>query len=757
MAAACLALLLILFLPLVAPPLVSSGGIFTGAGVAEAAELLFSENFETGAPTWMINAGVWGIGVPTSGPGAAHQGTSVAATNLSGDYPDETDSRLISPALNLPAIGLNEVILLRFWQWYSYAYADRGSVDVSVWNGSAWGGWEHVADPAPGSNSSDWSWVGVDLSVYAGKRVRLAFSHWSASSGASSGWYIDEVAIWRMASSWIGQEGFENGWKDWYTDKGVWQIGVPSSGPSAAHEGTSVAATNLSGDYPDETDSRLISPPVFLPAIGANEVILLRFWQWYSYAYADGGSVDVSVWNGSAWGGWQHVADPAPGSSSSDWSRTDVELTAYAGKRIRVAFSHWSASSGASSGWYIDEVKFEFGDSDNDGMPDSWETIYFGNLSRDGTGDWDGDGLSDLLECQMQTNPKLKDTDGDGMQDGWEVKYGLQPLVKDDAGDLDQDGYTNYQEYLFGTLPNSKTSQPIALGPDFNVNLLTDYTVFRPSKGLWFGKDPQNAAGFSKAWGTSGDIPVTGDFDGDHKVDVGVWRPTKGYWYILLSSYNYAAADAVSTVYGTNGDIPVPGDYDGDGATDIGIFRPSTGTWFAKDIYGNPITTQKWGANGDIPVPADYDGDGRTDLGVWRPSSGYWYVKDVDGIVIASWRWGANGDVPLPADYDGDSIADFAVWRPANATWYVWKSSVDAILTKKWGATGDIPVAGDYDGDHQADMAMFRPATGKWYTLKSSTGFAPALAVGWGAYGDLPLGCMPFSGLKNYLSSISYY
>lgn len=37
-------------------------------------------------------------------------------------------------------------------------------------------------------------------------------------------------------------------------------------------------------------------------------------------------------------------------------------------------------------------------DSDNDGMPDTWETNRFGDLSRDGKGDINGDGYTDLEE-----------------------------------------------------------------------------------------------------------------------------------------------------------------------------------------------------------------------------------------------------------------------------------------------------------------------------------------------------------------------
>jgi YD repeat-containing protein len=46
-----------------------------------------------------------------------------------------------------------------------------------------------------------------------------------------------------------------------------------------------------------------------------------------------------------------------------------------------------------------------FLDTDNDSLDDHWETSYFGNLDRDGTGDFDGDGQSDLAEFLAGTLP----------------------------------------------------------------------------------------------------------------------------------------------------------------------------------------------------------------------------------------------------------------------------------------------------------------------------------------------------------------
>lgn len=44
-------------------------------------------------------------------------------------------------------------------------------------------------------------------------------------------------------------------------------------------------------------------------------------------------------------------------------------------------------------------------DTDGDGLPDDWERAMFGNLDRDGTGDFDGDGISDLQEYLDGTDP----------------------------------------------------------------------------------------------------------------------------------------------------------------------------------------------------------------------------------------------------------------------------------------------------------------------------------------------------------------
>ncbi len=101
------------------------------------------------------------------------------------------------------------------------------------------------------------------------------------------------------------------------------------------------------------------------------------------------------------------------------------------------------------------------------------------------TVDTDGDGLTDVTEIKLGTDPTKTDSDGDGIIDGEEVANGTDPLNKDTDGDgltdgeevlvyktspknpdTDGDGYPDGQEVYYGTDPEDKDEYPRDVEPE---------------------------------------------------------------------------------------------------------------------------------------------------------------------------------------------------------------------------------------------------------------------------------------------------
>ncbi|MGD9159533.1 MAG: PASTA domain-containing protein, partial [Desulfobacteraceae bacterium] len=277
--------------------------------------VVFQEDFETGGPDWQISNGVWEVGTPTSGPGNAFTGTQCAGTVLGGNYPNNTYSRLISPIVILPIVSGDEEIHLRFWQYFSiYAYdvsysQDRGYVQISTYDEvDGWSAWQSVGTLLQ-DYSQGWSFNSVDLTVYEGQKVRIAFYQTADEQDVSTGWYIDDVQIVSKVPEFDGT--FESDWGDWHADRGVWQIG---DGTRTGGDGTRMVGTVIGGNYPNYTDSRLISPSITLPSASGDEEVHLRFWQSFSiYAYdvsysQDRGYVQISTYDEvDGWSAWQSV------------------------------------------------------------------------------------------------------------------------------------------------------------------------------------------------------------------------------------------------------------------------------------------------------------------------------------------------------------------------------------------------------------------------------------------------------------------
>jgi hypothetical protein len=348
-----------------------------GDGIGNACDNIYDENFELGQGSWVIDNGVWQVGTPTYGPGNCHSGTKCAGTVLNGNYPDWTDSRLISPSIVLPAMnaGTGEELRLRFWQWFSlwsrseWDEYDYGIVQIQQeMSPGVWSGWINIGSVSVSSGA--WTYANLDISAYAGKKVRIGFllDNYNDLSypGVAAGWYIDDVSISvTQAKTYPYSDDFEGGIGDWGAYNGMWEIGASTLVP--CHSGTKCAGTVLNGNYPDWTDSWLISPSIILPTIDnpAGEELHLRFWQWFSlwsqskYGRYDYGIVKIQQETSTGgWSGWSDIGSVSVYSGA--WTYANLDISAYAGKKVRIGFllDNYNDLSyrGVAAGWYIDDV-----------------------------------------------------------------------------------------------------------------------------------------------------------------------------------------------------------------------------------------------------------------------------------------------------------------------------------------------------------------------------------------------------------------
>ena len=112
--------------------------------------------------------------------------------------------------------------------------------------------------------------------------------------------------------------------------------------------------------------------------------------------------------------------------------------------------------------------RFAFDDFDGDGLDSFQENLAHtdsrnADSASDGRLDYDSQSATGTL-----TWGELYD-DGDRLPANWEASSGTDPDRYDAEDDPDGDGWTNYEEYLAGTRPNSAADYPI---PSFGIRFL---------------------------------------------------------------------------------------------------------------------------------------------------------------------------------------------------------------------------------------------------------------------------------------------
>jgi len=170
---------------------------------------------------------------------------------------------------------------------------------------------------------------------------------------------------------------------------------------------------------------------------------------WYSYTPSDSETVTIatsgeytpnlSIWTGTC-------AAPQPVTCKDLWNG-EMVVSLSAGTSYLIMVNDPNAWGGK-----LHLNMSGFADNDADLLPDSWEDSYGLDKAddQDAYRDSDYDGLDNLAEYRLGTQPNNPDSDADNLRDGWEVDsayMGFNPLDAADASDdYDGDGLGNLVE-----------------------------------------------------------------------------------------------------------------------------------------------------------------------------------------------------------------------------------------------------------------------------------------------------------------------
>lgn len=200
--------------------------------------------------------------------------------------------------------------------------------------------------------------------------------------------------------------------------------------------------------------------------------------------------------------------------------------------------------------------------------------------AESGQQDSDGDGLSNLQEAQLGTNPNVPDSDADALLDGAEVmRFGTDPLNPD----TDSDGLSDGDEIRLSTFPTN---------PDTDMDGVND------GEEVHLNIDPRNpdTDGDSLTDGdeiTRGTNPALVDSDGDGLNDGDEVRRSTNP--LMPDTDNDRLNDGTEVQIQTN---PLNPDTDGDGLID-GLdpdpLDPTNPSLTATSVAGRPTAT--------LPIP----------------------------------------------------------------------------------------------------------------------------------------------------------
>jgi hypothetical protein len=376
--------------------------------------------------------------------------------------------------------------------------------------------------------------------------------------------------------------------------------------------------------------------------------------------------------------------------------------------------------------------------TDDDGLDDVWEMLYFNNLESGPEDDNDHDGLTNLEEYQLGTNPTKADTDDDNYTDTDEVLAGSNPLNSenlplDTDGDFisnvtddddDNDGVLDVDDAFPLDATQSQNSTQLKVKNDVDGDGKSDLLWRSEAKGwnfLWAmdGVQTKQASPINVVQDEGWLMAGQGDYDADGKSDI-LWRNTfTGLNFIyLMDGLNIKTRQVLNYVDAPKWELRGSGDFNDDGKGDVLWRNVDRGdTWFYMMDGLNVGTSQPslWvtDLNYKIVAIGDINGDGTDDV-IWRNQvTGVNYIWIMDNGQIAN-RYvlnAINGDWTIAGagDLDWDGTDDIILRNQVDGRNWAYLMENGQIKTSEFMSTvgsldWQIVDMGDYDGDGKADL-----------------------------------------------------
>ncbi|MHC4097995.1 MAG: sialate O-acetylesterase [Planctomycetota bacterium] len=341
-------------------------------------------------------------------------------------------------------------------------------------------------------------------------------------------WNASEYMTWTLDTPLLLSPNTEYGIDVGMTSStSGWQTGIPYinrtadeyAGGTRYMSGTTglglgdTTMNNISGDMIFHLD--LVHPMDPSPDDGATVPAGNVELNWTNLPANVGSDVWVDVWFGTD-------PDPMNGTRVVTAGVDGQNTTSVTVNAPIAGTYYWQVNSyldGSPTGAPVEGSPFIFYviDTDGDGLPDTYELLYTSPPSPTALNpgdDLEPDGLTNIEEYQLGTNPNNSDTDGDTLQDGAEVSgAGLRPPTDPTDADSDDDGLNDGVETNTGTYTNATDTGTDPTSVDSDTDGLKDGV--ETGTGIFVDKT------------NTGTDPTKADSDSDDAED----------WYEVAASY----------------------------------------------------------------------------------------------------------------------------------------------------------------------------------------------------------------------------